>query len=241
MTAPPVRLEALTKRYGSTVAVEELSFEVAAGRITGLLGRNGAGKTTSLRALLGLVAPTSGRALVFGQRYSELGDPRRVGVSLDGIGTLPGVTVAGELRTWATALHLPPASVDRALAEVGLDDVAGRRVAKLSQGMRQRLSLATAFLADPELIVLDEPATGLDPSGIRWLRTVLRERAGRGATILLSSHLLAEVEETVDDVVIIDRRLHYAGPLTDLTAGGTYRLEDRFFTLIESQEETVHG
>lgn len=240
MTAAPVRFEALTKRYGDNLAVEDVTFEVAPGRITGLLGRNGAGKTTSLRALLGLVAPTSGRALVLGRPYAEIDSVRRVGVSIDGIRPLPGTTVAGELRVWATALGLPRVRIAAALEEVGLADVGGRRVDKLSQGMRQRLSLATAFLSDPELIILDEPATGLDPSGIRWLRQVLRARAAQGATILLSSHLLAEVEETVDDVVVIDRRLRFAGSLAELTDGGTHRLEERFFMLVEDQER-VHG
>lgn len=239
MSTAPVRFESLTKRYGETLAVEDVTFEVAPGRITGLLGRNGAGKTTSLRALLGLVAPTSGRALVFGAPYAQIDSVRRVGVSIDRIGPLPGVTVAGEMRTWATALGLPRARIDAVLGEVGLVDVAGRRVDKLSQGMRQRLALATAFLTDPELIVLDEPATGLDPTGIRWLRRVLRERADRGVTILLSSHLLAEVEETVDDVVIIDRRLRFSGSLAELTDGGAYRLEEKFFMLVE-EGERVH-
>ncbi|WP_127571154.1 ABC transporter ATP-binding protein [Georgenia faecalis] len=241
MTTTPVRFESLTKRYGATLAVEDVSFEVAPGRITGLLGRNGAGKTTSLRALLGLVAPTSGRALVFGRPYAALGDPQRVGVSIDGIGSTPGATVAGELGIWATAMGLSRAHVERALGEVGLSDVAGRKVAKLSQGMRQRLALATAFVADPELVILDEPATGLDPSGIRWLRRVLRERAARGTTVLLSSHLLAEVEETVDDVVIVDRTVRYAGSLESLTSGGVQRLEDRFFSLVDAEEQYSHG
>ncbi|MEV5238090.1 ATP-binding cassette domain-containing protein [Streptomyces cinnamoneus] len=230
-----VELRGLTKTFGTVTAVEDVSFEVRSGRIVGLLGRNGAGKTTSLRMLLGLMLPTSGTATVFGHRYQDL--PRaahRVGVSMDGINPLPGTTARRELRIWARALGLPAARADEVLGQVGLDDRADRKVKGYSTGMKQRLALATALLSDPELLVLDEPANGLDPDGIRWLRTMLRSLADEGRTVLVSSHLLAEIEQTVDDVVVVQRTLRYAGPLSDLTSHGTESLEDRFFSLVGS-------
>ncbi|MYR46546.1 ATP-binding cassette domain-containing protein [Streptomyces sp. SID5910] len=224
----------LTKRFGEFTAVEDVTFEVPAGRIVGLLGRNGAGKTTSLRMLLGLTAPTTGSATVFGKPYAEL--PRaahRIGVSMDGIGATPGVTGRRDLRIWARMLGLPRRRVDEVLEHVGLDDRADKQLKGFSTGMKQRHALASALLADPELLVLDEPANGLDPDGIRWLRTFLRSLADEGRTILLSSHLLAEVEQTVDDVVILQKSLRYCGSLTELTSGGRHSLEDRFFELAE--------
>ncbi|WP_420122688.1 ABC transporter ATP-binding protein [Nakamurella sp.] len=234
MSGPPViRFAAVSKRFGDVAAVDDVSFEVSPGRIVGLLGRNGAGKTTCLRMLLGLSRPTSGAATVFGVPYGDLpGAARRIGVSMDGIGPLPGVRVARDLRVWADALGLGRRRVATVLDQVGLADAAGRRVKDLSTGMKQRHALAVALLADPEVLILDEPANGLDPDGIRWLRGLLRELADRGRTVLMSSHLLSEIEQTVDDVVIIQRTLRYVGPLRDLTAGGGSRLEDRFFDLV---------
>ncbi|GAA3800579.1 hypothetical protein GCM10022403_038580 [Streptomyces coacervatus] len=228
-------LRGLTKRFGTMTAVEDVSFEVRSGRVVGLLGRNGAGKTTSLRMLLGLTRATAGTATVFGHPYQDL--PRaahRVGVSMDGINPLPGTTARRELRVWARALGLPSSRADEVLGQVGLDDRADRRVKGYSTGMKQRLALATALLPDPELLVLDEPANGLDPDGIRWLRTTLRSLASEGRTVLVSSHLLAEIEQTVDDVVVVQRTLRYAGSLDELTSGGTRALEDRFFELVGS-------
>ncbi|MFC1430131.1 ATP-binding cassette domain-containing protein [Streptacidiphilus sp. N1-3] len=232
-SAPAIEFQSLTKEFGTVRAVEELSFQVRPGRVTGLLGRNGAGKTTSLRVLLGLARPTSGSATVFGHRYQDL--PRaahRIGVSMDGLGWTPGATGRRELRIWASTLGLPTSRVDQVLERVGLTESADRRVKGYSTGMRQRLALATALLADPELLVLDEPANGLDPDGIRWLRTTLRSLAEEGRTVLLSSHLLAEVEQTVDDVVVLERTLRYAGPLSELIPRQNDRLEDRFFDLV---------
>jgi ABC-2 type transport system ATP-binding protein len=226
-----------TKRYGSHPAVDDLTFDVAQGRIVGLLGRNGAGKTTSLRMLLGLAAPSSGTATVLGAPYPDLADAaHRVGVSMDGIGALPGAGGRRDLRITARLLGLPARRVDEVLEQVGLDDpaVAARAITKYSTGMRQRHGLAGALLADPELLILDEPANGLDPEGIRWLRGFLRGLADAGRTILLSSHLLAEVEQVVDDVVIIQRSLRYSGPLADLTRDGTRSLEQSFFDLIDA-------
>lgn len=226
------RFDGVTKVFGGTAVVEDVSFDVRPGRIVGLLGRNGAGKTTSLRMLLGLTRPTSGRTTVFGKPYTELPHAeRRVGVSMDGIGALPGVTGRRDLSIWARMLRLPGSRVDEVLEQTGLTEAADKKIKGYSTGMRQRHALAAALLADPELLVLDEPANGLDPDGIRWLRTFLRSLADEGRTILVSSHLLAEVEQTVDDVVILQRTLRYSGKLADLTADGTESLEDRFFEL----------
>ncbi|MFD6528728.1 ABC transporter ATP-binding protein [Streptomyces sp. NPDC060184] len=232
MTDTVVEVEGLTKRYGELTAVEDVSFRVASGRVVGLLGRNGAGKTTTLRMLLGLARPTSGHATVFGLPYGEL--PRaahRVGVSMDGIGPSNAATGRGDLRIWASALGLGRKRVDEVLERVGLEGDAHRRLRGYSTGMRQRHALATALLADPELLILDEPANGLDPDGIRWLREFLRSLADEGRTVLLSSHLLAEVEQIADDIVILQRTLRYSGTAADLTRDGSVSLEDRFFEL----------
>ncbi|KOT80915.1 ABC transporter ATP-binding protein [Streptomyces rimosus subsp. pseudoverticillatus] len=237
-----IELRGLTKQFGAVKAVEDVSLNVRSGRVVGLLGRNGAGKTTTLRMLLGLMRPTSGTATVFGHRYQDLPcAAHRIGVSMDGINPLPGTTARRELRIWARALGLPTSRADEVLGRVGLDDRADRAVKGYSTGMKQRLSLATALLPDPELLVLDEPANGLDPDGIRWLRTTLRSLAEEGRTVLVSSHLLAEIEQTVDDVVIVQRTVRYAGPLSELTSEGAERLEDRFFSLVGSSPGTTTG
>ncbi|MFB4424066.1 ATP-binding cassette domain-containing protein [Streptomyces sp. QL37] len=233
--APVIEFHGVTKRFGGVTAVEDLTFAVRPGRVVGLLGRNGAGKSTALRVLLGLVRPTAGHATLFGRAYQDLPDaPRRIGVSMDTIGPTPGTTGRRDLRIWARSLGLPDSRVETVLSQVGLTDSADRKVKGYSTGMRQRLALATALLPDPELLVLDEPVNGLDPDGIRWLRELLRTLAAEGRTILLSSHLLAEVEQTVDDVVILQRTLRYSGALSRLTADGADRLEDRFFELADT-------
>jgi|SRR5579883_1183940 len=227
------RFDRFTKVFGDTVAVESLSYQVQPGRVVGLLGRNGAGKTTSLRGLLGLLRPTSGSATVFGVPYRELVDPaRRVGVTMDGVGVNPSYTGRRHLEICARATGITRARVDEVLDLVEIGDAADRAVRHWSTGMRQRLSLATALLGDPELLVLDEPANGLDPDGVRWLRTLLRSFAAEGRTVLLSSHLLAEIEQTVDDVVVLQCTLRFAGSLSELTDGGKRRLEDCFFDLV---------
>jgi ABC-2 type transport system ATP-binding protein len=196
----------LTKRFGATLAVDDLSFSVEPGRITGFLGPNGAGKSTTMRAILGLVRPTAGRTAVLGRPYSELEDPvRRVGVLLETFDAHPGRTGRNHLRVVALAGGIPRSRVDEVLALVDMSTAARRRVKGYSLGMRQRLGLAAALLGDPEVLVLDEPANGLDPQGIRWLRDFLRSLATEGRTILVSSHVLSEVAQTVDDVVIIHR------------------------------------
>jgi ABC-2 type transport system ATP-binding protein len=233
-TTPAIRLENLSKKFKDFTAVDDLSVDVRAGRVTGLLGRNGAGKTTTLRMLLGLARPTTGRATLLGHSYGDL--PRaahRVGVAMDALGPVTGATVRGELLIWVGYLGLDKKRVDEVIGLTGLDGAESKPVAGCSTGMKQRLALATALLADPEVLILDEPANGLDPDGIRWLRDTLRALAADGRTVLVSSHQLAEVEQTVDDVVVVQRSLRYAGTLADLTNNGEHRLEDRFFGLVD--------
>jgi ABC-2 type transport system ATP-binding protein len=227
-----VRVRSLTKRYSEVVAVNDLSFALERGTVTGFLGPNGAGKTTTLRLLLGLAEPTSGEALVFGVRYRELpGACRRVGAVLESDDFHPGRSGRDHLRAVALAAELPVRRVDQVLNLVELSDAADRRVRTYSLGMRQRLGLAAALLGDPEVLVLDEPANGLDPAGVRWLRTFLRRFAEDGGTVLVSSHVLAEIAQTVDQVVIIDRgRLVAALPLDELADRGR-TLEDAFLGL----------
>ncbi len=215
-----VSVDSLTKRFGTLVAVDGLTFALESGTVTGFLGPNGAGKTTTLRMLLGLAEPTQGSALVFGTRYRELAEPaRRVGAVLEASDFHPGRRGRDHLRTIATAARLPASRVDEVLRLVELDGAARRRVKGYSLGMRQRLALAAALLGDPELLVLDEPANGLDPEGVHWLRDFLRAFAAEGRTVFVSSHVLAEVAQTVDRVVIINRgRLVTESPLDQLTA-----------------------
>jgi ABC-2 type transport system ATP-binding protein len=215
-----VTIEGLTKRFGRVVAVDDLSFEVDQGTVVGFLGPNGAGKTTTLRMLLGLVAPTGGSARIDGRPYRELTDPvRHVGAVLEASSFHPGRSARNHLRVVATAAGLPLARADEVLAQVGLAEAARRRVGGFSLGMRQRLGLATALLGDPRVLILDEPANGLDPEGVHWLRGLLRHLADQGRTVLVSSHVLAEVAQTVDQVVIIARgRLVTQSTLAALTA-----------------------
>jgi ABC-2 type transport system ATP-binding protein len=201
-----IEVERLTKRYGKTVAVDDLTFRVESGRITGFLGPNGAGKTTTLKAVLALIRPTSGETKVLGRHYRDLDDPvRKVGAVLETSRYHPGRSGRNHLRVVAAQAGIPGQRVEEVLELVALKDAARRRVGGYSLGMRQRLGLAAALLGDPEVLILDEPANGLDPAGIRWLRDLLRELAARGHTILISSHVLAEVEQIVDEVVIIHR------------------------------------
>jgi ABC-2 type transport system ATP-binding protein len=194
----------LTKRYGKVLAVDHLSFRAEPGRVTGFLGPNGAGKTTTLRTLVGLLHPTSGNATVLGRRYIELDDPgRRVGAILEVNAFHPGRSGRNHLRTLARASGIDERRVDEVLEQVDLTAAARRRVKGYSLGMKQRLALAGALIGDPEVLVLDEPANGLDPQGIRWLRDLLRGLAVQGRTVLVSSHVLAEIAQLADDVVII--------------------------------------
>jgi ABC-2 type transport system ATP-binding protein len=227
-TMTAVAAESLTKRFGSVVAVDDLSFTLAPGTVTGFLGPNGAGKTTTLRMLLGLAAPTSGRSFVLGRPYADLDRPAlSVGAVLEATDFHPGRSGRDHLRTLSRAVDLPDSRVDEALRTVELEKAGRRRVKGYSLGMRQRLGLAGALLGDPELLILDEPANGLDPEGVRWLRDFLRAFAAGGRTVLISSHALAEVAQTVDQVLIINRgRLVVESPLQALTArvGGSVRV-----------------
>jgi ABC-2 type transport system ATP-binding protein len=231
-----IAVERLTKRYGATVAVDDLSFTVPAGSVTGFLGPNGAGKSTTLRALLGLTRPTTGRATFDGVPYGELADPARtVGAMLEHDPFHPGRSGRDHLRVLATAAGVAPARVDEVLGLVGLAEAARRLAGGYSLGMRRRLGLAAALLGDPGVLLLDEPANGLDPWGIRWLRDLLLDRARGGArggaTVLVSSHVLAEVALIADRVLVVDRgRLLAAGPVGELTSRGQ-TLEEAFLRL----------
>jgi len=234
----PVTVRSLTKRYGEVVAVDAVTFSLEPGTVTGFLGPNGAGKTTTLRLLLGLAKPTAGQALVFGQHYRQLQRPtERVGAVLESSDFHPSRSGRDHLRTLAVAAELPLDRVERVLEMVELTGAAKRRVSTYSLGMRQRLGLAAALLGDPQLLILDEPANGLDPAGVRWLRTFLQALAGQGRTVLVSSHLLAEVAQTVNRVLIIDRgRLLASGSLDELTSGGR-SLEDVYLDLTEGEPQ----
>jgi ABC-2 type transport system ATP-binding protein len=218
MSQPVIEVDHLTKVFGKTVAVTDLSFTIQPGTITGMLGPNGAGKTTTLRVILDLVAASSGSTRILGGRYGDLDHPaRRVGCLLDASGFHLGRSGRNALRVLALQSGIPGDRVDWALEMVGLTNDGKRRVKTYSQGMRQRLALAGALLGDPEVLLLDEPANGLDPEGIAWLRGFLRKLADEGRTVLVSSHVLAEIEQTVDDVVILDHgRLVANGAIDEL-------------------------
>ena len=224
-----VQSDSLTKRYGDVLAVKDLTFAIEAGTITGFLGPNGAGKSTTLRMLLGLAKPTSGHATIFGSPYEHLKTPAiRVGAVLEATDFHPGRSGRDHLRMLSRAVELPDARVDEVLALVELQSAAKRRVKGYSLGMRQRLGLASALLGNPDLLVLDEPANGLDPEGVRWLRDFLRDFASGGRTVLISSHVLAEIAQTVDQVIIINHgQLVTESTLDELTArvGGVVRVQ----------------
>ncbi|MCU7729220.1 ATP-binding cassette domain-containing protein [Actinoplanes sp. KI2] len=236
-----IEVNELTKRYRNAVAVDELSFTVEPGMVTGFLGPNGAGKTTTMRVVLGLAAPTAGTALVKGRAYSSFNHPlREVGALLDANTVHPGRSAVEHLRWLARTNGIGTGRVTAALDQVGLTDVARRRVGRYSLGMRQRLGIAAALLGDPGVLIFDEPVNGLDPQGVRWVRELMRSLAAEGRTVLISSHLMSEMELTADRLVIIGRgRL-----LTDTTVGelisseGFTTLEDAYLSLTE--ESTVH-
>ena len=242
---PALEIRSLTKRYASTVAVDDLSFVVPRGSVTGFLGPNGAGKTTTMRVLLGLAAPTLGETYVLGSPYVELERPlRRVGASLEVTGFHPGRTARNHLRVLAFQGGLDTARVDPALEATGMSGFASQRVGGFSSGMKQRLALSAALLGEPDVLVLDEPANGLDPAGVAWLRAFLRSFASAGGAALISSHILAEVAEVADRVVVIDggRKLH-EGPTGDLTAGSVVVVRSpeapRLRTALEADGATV--
>ncbi|HSO02262.1 MAG TPA: ATP-binding cassette domain-containing protein [Gaiellaceae bacterium] len=233
----------LSKRYGKVLAVDDLSFRAEPGRVTGFLGPNGAGKTTTLRALVALLHPTSGSATVLGRPYPQLEQPAHsVGAILESNAFHPGRTGRNHLRTIARSAGIGDARVDEVLGLVDLQGAAGRRTKGYSLGMKQRLSLAGALLGDPQVLVLDEPANGLDPQGIRWLRDLLRALAAEGRTVLVSSHVLSEVAQLADDVVIIAKgRLITQAQVQDVLAGAGHGTRarsperDRLLTALEQK------
>jgi ABC-2 type transport system ATP-binding protein len=201
-----IELDGLTKRYGARVAVDDLTVRIEPGRVTGFLGPNGSGKTTTMRCIVGLTRPTSGSATVLGVPYRDLDVPmRRVGVLIDPRARHPGRTARGHLLALARSNRLPVSRVDDVLDLVGLSDVAEDRAAGFSLGMGQRLGIAAALLGDPDVLLLDEPVNGLDPEGIRWVRELLRDLAAEGRTVLVSSHLMSEMEDTADHLVVVGR------------------------------------
>jgi ABC-2 type transport system ATP-binding protein len=221
----------LVKKYGKQLAVDHLSAEIKTGKITGFLGPNGAGKSTSLRCLVGLASATEGETTVLGVPYQELKNPlSKVGTVLDSRGFHAGLTGKQNLMVISAAAGIPDSRVDEVLEKVELGDAKDKRVKNYSLGMKQRLSLAGALLGDPEILILDEPANGLDPIGIAWLRKFLRELAESGRTILISSHQLAEMQHTIDDVLVIHKgKLIQSGTLEEVTQGQS--LEDAFLRL----------
>ncbi len=232
-----IRFDALVKQYGKQQAVAGLSASIMAGRITGFLGPNGAGKSTTLRCLVGLSDPTSGSAVILGAPYRDLENPlSRVGTVLDSRGFHPALTGRQNLKVVAAAAGIEDSRVDEVLELVELTDAANKRMKNYSLGMKQRLALAGAILGNPEILILDEPANGLDPAGIAWLRRFLRSMAEQGKTILVSSHQLAEMQNTVDDVLIINKgKLIAQGSMSEVKGEGT--LEEAFLRLTEGDSK----
>ena len=227
-----LEVRGLTKSFGQVTAVRDVSFTVRAGTVTGFLGPNGSGKTTTLRMVLGLVRPTAGQVLIGGVPYERLTRPRTcVGALLEATGFHPGRRARDHLRVLAAAGRIPDDRVEEVLSQVQLTRDAGRRVREFSLGMRQRLGIAAALLGDPQVLLLDEPANGLDPAGAAWLRGLLRAQAGEGRTVLVASHVLSEIAQTVDHVVIVrGGQLRFAGPLSEI--GDTNAaLESAFLSL----------
>ncbi|AFR30483.1 ATP-binding cassette domain-containing protein [Arthrobacter sp. Rue61a] len=226
--------EAFSKRRGSRFAVEELTFDVAAGRVVGLIGPNGAGKSTALAGLTGLLEATSGRATVFGTDYRSLRRPAtKVGVNLDGMDVEPGLTGRRHLKICQLAVGADPGNVERILELVDLAAEGNKKVRDYSLGMRQRLGIASALVGSPEMLVLDEPANGLDPEGIQWLRRFLRDFAASGGSALVSSHQLMELEQVADEVVILKQRVLFRGTIEEAKALGAGSLESAYFKILE--------
>ncbi|MBP2268998.1 ABC-2 type transport system ATP-binding protein [Pseudarthrobacter sp. PvP004] len=226
--------EAFSKRRGSRFAVEELTFDVAAGRVVGLIGPNGAGKSTALAGLTGLLEATSGRATVFGADYRSLRRPAtKVGVNLDGMDVEPGLTGRRHLKICQLAVGADPGNVERILELVDLAAEGNKKVRGYSLGMRQRLGIASALVGSPEMLVLDEPANGLDPEGIQWLRRFLRDFAASGGSALVSSHQLMELEQVADEVVILKQRVLFRGTIEEAKALGAGSLESAYFKILE--------
>jgi ABC-2 type transport system ATP-binding protein len=245
-----IQFEGLSKSFGKVQAVHNLSFSVEFGRVTGFLGPNGAGKSTTLRSLLGLIHPNAGAATFGGVSYEQLPHPSsHVGAVLEEASFHPGRSGRNHLRVLAAAGSHPEGRVQQVLDQVGLSDAADRRVKGYSMGMRQRLAIAAALLGDPDVLILDEPANGLDPPGIRWMRELLRFEAGRGRAVLVSSHLLSEVSQSVDDVIVISHGVLRASGTLDQVLGGAdgpvtrvrAREADRLAGLLREQDHAVES
>ncbi|NGO12039.1 ATP-binding cassette domain-containing protein [Streptomyces sp. HC44] len=233
-----IEARGLTKRYGATVAVDELSFEVTPGAVTGFLGPNGSGKSTTMRLVMGLDRPDAGEALIGGRRYGQLRWPlREVGALLEARTYHPGRSAYQHLAALAAANGIARSRIDAVLGTVGLSDVAGKRAGSYSLGMSQRLGIAAALLGDPAVLLFDEPVNGLDPEGVRWIRTLMKSLAAEGRTVLLSSHLISEMALTAGHLVVIGQgRLLADTSVAELTAGGA-SLEEAFFRLTEDHAE----
>jgi ABC-2 type transport system ATP-binding protein len=233
--APVIEVDGITKRYGRTTAVDDLSFTVRPGRVTGFLGPNGAGKSTTMRIVLGLDRPTAGRATIDGVSYRDLAEPlRRVGALLETESAHGGRRAVDHLRWLARSNRIGKTRVDEVLAVVGLDGAARKRVRGFSLGMKQRLGIAAALLGDPPVLLFDEPVNGLDPSGVIWIRSLLRDLAAEGRTVLVSSHLMAEMAMTADHLVVIAAgRLLADAPLASVV-GDAPSLEDAFMRMVGS-------
>ena len=238
-----IQVQHLSRQFRSTRALDDLSFEVTPGVVTGFLGPNGAGKSTAMRTMVGLTTPSSGRVLISGRRYDEYREPLRVvGAVLDGNGFHPSRSAGHHLGYLAAANLLPKARVAEVLGLTGLDGVAGRRVGRFSLGMKQRLGIAAALLGDPQILILDEPNNGLDPEGIIWLRGLLADLAGQGRTVLVSSHLIAEVALSAGHLVVIGRgRLLADSPVEDLTPTGGATLEGIYLALTSGMADFRSG
>src|SRR6266571_1863742 len=233
-----IEAHGLTKRYGRVLAVDALSFDVRPGVVTGFLGPNGSGKSTTMRMMLGLDAPDRGMVRIGGRRYRELGWPlREVGAVLEALAFHPGRSARAHLAALAASNNIPASRVDQVLGLVGLQSVAGRRAGKFSLGMAQRLGIAAALLGDPGVLLLDEPVNGLDPEGIRWIRNLLKNQAAHGRTVLISSHLISEVAQTADQLIVIGQgRLLAQTTVAELSARSN-SLEEAFFQLTEGSTE----
>jgi ABC-2 type transport system ATP-binding protein len=230
-----IDVQDLTKRYGAAVAVDRLSFAVRPGTVTGFLGPNGSGKSTTLRMIMGLDFPDSGQARIGGRAYRELRWPlREVGALLEARAFHPGRTARSHLAALAASNRIPGARVDEVLTTVGLAEAAGRRAGKFSLGMAQRLGIATALLGDPEVLLLDEPVNGLDPEGIRWLRTLLHAQAAQGRTVLVSSHLISEMALTAERLVVVGQGRLLAETTVAALSATASSLEEAFLALTSS-------
>jgi ABC-2 type transport system ATP-binding protein len=230
---PAIEISGLSKRYGDRLAVEDVSFTVSAGTVVGLLGPNGAGKSTTLKALVGALKPTAGSVRINANRPGDPSRAQLLGFALDPPGIDPGHRARRHLEIAAASTGVARSRVDEVIEDYGLGGFARQRTRSLSTGQRQRLALATVQLARPEILVLDEPTNGLDADGVRWLRRRLREHAEAGGTVLLSSHMLFELEQIADEVVVLNRTVRYSGRLQTLTNDGERSLEEAYFDLLE--------